>query len=222
MRICGVVQARDTEHAVSDIMILNETADLIEIRLDYREEELDLSVIRRNSKLPLIATNRGHEQGGRSRRKGRERLEILLRASEEGFQYVDMEISTPEAGKAVSSVHRNGSKAILSHHDFAGTPSTLELERLFKEGEKKGADLVKLVGTATRVEDNLIYLDFNCRHPGNIFFGMGAAGVVSRVISPLLGGAFTYASVEEGKKSAPGQLTVSELRSVYRLLEGDY
>jgi 3-dehydroquinate dehydratase type I len=52
-----------------------------------------------------------------------------------------------------------------------------------------------------------------------VSFAMGAAGQLSRVLCPLVGGYFTYASVEEGKESAEGQITVKELREIYRMLD---
>jgi 3-dehydroquinate dehydratase len=47
---------------------------------------------------------------------------------------------------------------------------------------------------------------------------MGAAGQLSRVLCPLVGGYFTYASIEEGMESADGQITVKSLKEIYRIL----
>jgi 3-dehydroquinate dehydratase/shikimate dehydrogenase len=43
-------------------------------------------------------------------------------------------------------------------------------------------------------------------------------GLLSRVLSPLAGGYFTYASIETGKESAPGQITVKELIKTYQII----
>ena len=48
-----------------------------------------------------------------------------------------------------------------------------------------------------------------------VALAMGQVGISSRVLSPVLGGYFTYAAMTEGKESAPGQLTVAYLRSFY-------
>ena len=53
-----------------------------------------------------------------------------------------------------------------------------------------------------------------------ISFAMGDLGLVSRVFCPLVGGDFIYASIERGKESAPGQITVAELRRIYELRSG--
>jgi 3-dehydroquinate dehydratase/shikimate dehydrogenase len=47
---------------------------------------------------------------------------------------------------------------------------------------------------------------------------MGTAGALSRVLSPLAGGYLTYASIGIGSASAPGQLSLEAMRSIYRTL----
>jgi 3-dehydroquinate dehydratase len=47
---------------------------------------------------------------------------------------------------------------------------------------------------------------------------MGTAGLLSRVLCPLVGGAFTYALVEEGRESASGQITIGQLKKIYQMM----
>jgi 3-dehydroquinate dehydratase len=47
---------------------------------------------------------------------------------------------------------------------------------------------------------------------------MGPLGLASRILCPLMGGEFTYASTEQGKESAPGQITASNLRIIYDMM----
>jgi 3-dehydroquinate dehydratase-1 len=217
VKICGVVLGKKMEQILSDISIMNELVDLIEIRFDYSEEELDIKIIKEASKVPLIATNRCYEEGGMKKLSLAERIKILLQASEEKYHYVDLELETSEIGEKISRIIENGSKVIGSHHDFVGTPTLKEMEKLHLRGKEAGANIVKIIGTARKKEDNLVYLTFNQRNPGNVSFGMGGEGVISRVISPLMGAAFTYASLRE-KKSAPGQLSIHRLKEIYKLL----
>ena len=217
MKICGVVQAKTMEQIFSDIEKLNDLVDLIEIRLDYRKDQLDLAEILRASKKPLIATNRSYEQGGVTKVSSPDRLRVLVRASELGYNFIDIELDCPSLNSVIKSIKDNGGKVIGSHHDFNKTPSLQKMENLLEQGKQAGADLVKIIGTANTDSDNMIYLNFNLRNPGNISFGMGKKGIISRVISPLLGAAFTYASLED-KKSAPGQLSVSSLKKIYSLM----
>jgi 3-dehydroquinate dehydratase len=48
---------------------------------------------------------------------------------------------------------------------------------------------------------------------------MGPLGLASRLLSPLAGGDFTFASLSEGAESAPGQVTAEELRKLYGMVK---
>src|SRR6202008_3986566 len=50
---------------------------------------------------------------------------------------------------------------------------------------------------------------------------MGEQGIISRVLGVRAGSVFTYASAAAGEETAPGQVTASELRNVYRIEQVD-
>ncbi len=52
-----------------------------------------------------------------------------------------------------------------------------------------------------------------------IAFCMGAKGRLSRVAAPLLGSCMSYASLEEGAESAPGQLTAGQMKTILGMLQ---
>jgi 3-dehydroquinate dehydratase type I len=220
-KICVVITARDTEDVVETIgRVEAHRPDLIEIRLDYLEGPYELDVIRGVSTLPMIATNRGTDQGGLSSEADSERMGTVIRACEAGFEYADIELAIPQAGQIAERVKDLGAKAIISHHDFKGTPPKERLNEIMTGMLGVGADICKIVGTATSPEDNLTYLNLIQENPSVslVSFGMGRAGLLSRVFSPLFGAAYTYASSEAGRESAPGQLTVPELRQIYGIM----
>ena len=220
-KICVVITARNTEEAVETIgRVEAHRPDLIEIRLDYIGNLYDLDLIRSSSELPLIATNRGTDQGGLSSEADSERMGPVIRACEAGFEYADIEMATPHAGQIAERVKDLGAKAIISHHDFKGTPSKERLNEIMTGMLGAGADICKIVGTATSLEDNLTYLNLIQENPSVslVSFGMGRTGLLSRIFSPLFGAAYTYASSEAGRESAPGQLTVPELRQIYGIM----
>ncbi len=215
--ICVAVTGHGTEQIIARVGRLRQ-ADLIEIRLDHRMEPIDLSQVRDATDTPLIATNRPEYQGGRSKEDEESRLGELYAACEAGFEYADVELAAPDSGDAVTRVHDLGSKCIVSHHDFEATPTLGELDRMHAGAKSIGADMVKLVGTARCYGDNMVYISYLSVNPGNVSFGMGRHGVPSRVMSPLVGGAFTYASTGEGEESAPGQLTLTKMREIYEAM----
>jgi len=49
---------------------------------------------------------------------------------------------------------------------------------------------------------------------------MGEKGRLSRVAAPLLGSCLSYASLEDGAESAPGQLTAVQMKRIIEILKG--
>ncbi len=220
-RICVVITAPDSKRAAKAVQkVLPHEPDLIEIRLDYMKDIGEMTRIREATDLPLIATNRIREQGGLWVGPETSRIEALMSACEEGFEYVDVELTTGSIERIGDEVRALGAKLVVSHHDFGATPGIAELDGIMRRELDAGADICKIVGTARDQGDGLTYLRFILENPdvNLVSFGMGEAGVMSRIFSPLFGGAFTYASAVAGEESAPGQLAISELRSIYRIL----
>jgi 3-dehydroquinate dehydratase len=52
-----------------------------------------------------------------------------------------------------------------------------------------------------------------------VCFCMGEAGKVSRLLSPMFGAFFTFASLEQGAETAKGQMSIGEMKAAYNLLE---
>jgi 3-dehydroquinate dehydratase len=46
-------------------------------------------------------------------------------------------------------------------------------------------------------------------------------GRISRVISPFFGGFFTMASIKKGDETAKGQLTIDDLKTIYKTINFD-
>jgi len=196
-------------------------ADLIEVRLDSVKEHGELSDIAGCSKVPLIATNRSVRCHGKFRGSEAERKQVLLKAAGKGFKYIDVELSTSKLEDIVSDVHGMGVESIVSFHDFNRTPSLRRMKEILREQIASGADVCKVVTTAKSFEDNLTVLSFvseACKSARTVCFSMGELGKISRLLSPLFGGFFTFASLEKGGETASGQLTIQEMRVAYEAL----
>ena len=79
----------------------------------------------------------------------------------------------------------------------------------------------KIVTTAKKIEDNLAVLNFVSAMSSKaklVCFCMGEQGKVSRLLSPMFGAFFTFASLEQGSETAAGQMTIQEMRATYDLL----
>ena len=214
-RICAVIINNDLE-AIKNTEPL---ADLFEVRIDLIGD--DWRELVRQLEKPWIATNRTIDEGGKWQGNEARRIEGLLQAIELGADMVDIEYKTKNLANIIPMVKKRA-KCILSSHDMEKTPPLNEMKIIVRKQLEAGADICKVVSTARGFEDNLTVLGLISEFPENktIAFAMGQAGQISRVLSPLVGADFTYASIERGKESAPGQITVDELQKIYGILKG--
>ncbi len=196
-------------------------ADFIEVRLDRLSEFKGLKDIANCTKTSLIATVRTLKCGGKFLGKEKERRKILSNAASNGFKYVDIELDVPWLKDLVKELLTIGVKSIISFHDFEKTPEITELRRILKSEIKEGADICKIVTTAQSLQDNLTLLYFLHKEGGKarvVCFAMGTLGKPSRILSPIFGGYFTIAALERGMETAEGQMTIQELKAVYKAL----
>jgi 3-dehydroquinate dehydratase type I len=115
----------------------------------------------------------------------------------------------------------SGTQPIVSYHKFDGALSVSEMEKVLEQEIASGARVCKIVGTAEKIEDNMAVLNFVASHSSMaklVCFCMGEAGKVSRLLSPMFGAFFTFASLETGNETAAGQMTIGEMRVAYQLL----
>jgi 3-dehydroquinate dehydratase-1 len=193
-------------------------ADMFELRIDligsgWRRVAAQL-------KKPWIACARRDDEGGKWRGKETERTKTLRDAAVLGADIIDIELATPSLADLVKEI-KGKTKCLISYHNVKETPPLDSLRDIVNRQLQAGADICKVVTTARRFNDNLTVLDLIAAYsPKNkiVSFAMGAKGKFSRILCPMAGGYFTYASVGEGKESADGQLTVSNLREIYKML----
>jgi 3-dehydroquinate dehydratase type I len=215
IRICASILPQTIDEAIRLVKKAREAkVNFIEIRLDDLARNSKLEELTAHIEIPLIAADR-------SNKNEIERQATLLNAAKSGFAYVDTDLSSPKLQNFVNQTKALGTKCIVSFHDFGKTPSTLELNRILEREVSSGADVCKIVTTANRMEDNLTLLQFIQAAPvwkKPVCFAMGQLGKMARLLSPVFGSFFTFASLERGAETAPGQMTVQELRTAYELL----
>jgi len=197
-------------------------ADLIELRADYLKRG-KLAPLLENRGKPFIVTNRRKEEGGKYKGGERKRLSVLQEAMDLGADYIDVELATERSSLQGFIKNKRGTQVILSFHDFRRTPSLKELQKLFDQMVRQGADVIKIVSFARSWEDNLSVLSLiplaKARKQEIVAFCMGEKGKLSRIFSPFLGAAWTYASLNKVKASAPGQMTVKEMKEIWETLK---
>lgn len=216
IRICVSLLPKTASEAQSLTKKAEELhVDFIEVRLDLLERSVDIENLAAHIKTPMIAADR-------SRRPEADRQTLLLVAAKAGFKYVDVDLQTPKLQNFINQAKAVGAKCIVSFHDFKKTPTIQELTRVLEREVSSGADVCKIVTTAEKVEDNLTLLQFIKDAPFRkkpVCFAMGALGRTSRLLSPVFGSFFTFASLDRGSETALGQMTVQEIRAAYELLD---
>jgi 3-dehydroquinate dehydratase/shikimate dehydrogenase len=183
-------------------------ADFVEVRLDYLKEPQEAIHTRWNRlPIPVIATCRGKDRGGRFEGSIEEEIRILEHASANGaaFIEIDYRFARPFGNAQV----------IGSWHDFSETPS--DVESILERTCMSAAHIGKIATTVNSWSDNRALLDVLAkpRTKPVIIEGMGDMGQITRILGPSRGGFLTYAAA--AKSSVPGQLSMREMLEVYRV-----
>ena len=169
----------------------------------------------------FLATCRRKPNGGSFEGSPHAELEILIEAARSGFPIVDLSIESAEAlpATALPRLREAGAAVLLSFHDFKRTG---DLWRVFERMREFSPEICKIVGTATSLGDNLTMLEFlrggaDDNETQVVGVLMGEAGVLSRVLGPRTGSAFTFAAASAINATAPGQVTARILQELYRI-----
>ena len=214
-RICAAITNKDLK-AIKEAEPL---VDLFELRIDLVGKVwLELAPVLRK---PWIACARGLAEGGNWLGSDADKIRELVTAVESGASIVDIELSTHDLAEVIAQMKKKKAKCLVSLHDIEKTPPLEQLKEIVNRQLAAGADICKVVTKAQSPADNLTTLNLITAFPRVkiVSFAMGPLGFTSRILCPLVGGYFIYASLGEGKESAPGQLTVDQLKGIYRMMK---
>ena len=186
-------------------------ADLFEIRGDCFAVPIDewvayVALLKREIAAPLLATIKEND-----RTRGR-RIEMY----EKVLPYVDAidsDIETEDTPELMLIAEKK--LKIISFHDFEKTPSDTELNSIISRAVNTGADIIKIATMAHSRDDVTRLLELTKHRPEPmVTIVMGDHGSIARVIAPLFGSLFAFAFT--GKAIAPGQLSLHEMRALFK------
>ncbi len=204
-------------------------AEMLELRTDYLEN-LSVDLARdliaavksiAGKRLPVIVTCRDSRQGGAIAYPHRLRIEVLVAALKAGAEFIDCEyenfLSTQTQERirvALSGSSR--SRLILSAHNFQTRFASIT--KLYRSiSTVYSAAIPKLVYMANHINDCFDAFDLLHQTSGErVVFCMGEAGLISRIIAKKLNSFVTFASIDEENATALGQLTIRQLKELYR------
>ena len=137
---------------------------------------------------------------------------------------VDIELFHDEdrVKELVAEAHNYNVVVIMSNHDFEKVPAKYVIEFHLKKMAALGADVPKLACMPHNAKDVLTLL--SATNEVNeaidnplITMAMGDIGKVTRIAGQVFGSSLSFGAV--GKTSAPGQLSINDLRNAENYLE---
>jgi 3-dehydroquinate dehydratase I len=186
--------------------------DFAEVRIDAFDD-VENADIRKIFSRParLIATCRP------GRFDDRTKLAFLETAVRAGASDVDIEhdFAPPLRARLIRTARAASVKVLMSFHDAAKTPPEPALERTIEKCLREGADAVKIACRVRVPADTARLLGLLDGRRPLVVVGMGRQGKIARIVAPLVGGLFTYASLGPGRETADGQIERGDLREIW-------
>jgi 3-dehydroquinate dehydratase/shikimate dehydrogenase len=213
-KICVSICGETAHEVLGRIERAGQLADVIEIRFDcLRPDETGrllghLNVLGKE----VLATLRPLEQGGKRRLTMQERVEFWRSALErlDGVNlWIDREFDLDLPFELAAN------RTIFSSHNFEGQTWDLPADGL------TGKNTLKIAITVEDAADalSLWQLLDDGTGRGVIPIAMGEAGKWTRILALAHGSPMTYASLERGDETAPGQISARDLRYIFRAKE---
>lgn len=207
--------------------------DLMEWRIDYYTAGIeDNSKLIETAKklrekvgeLPILVTFRTKNEGGVLELDESSYLDLVGTVIKNRLgDAVDIELFHDEerVKSLVQEAHNYNVVVIMSNHDFEKVPAKDVIEFRLKKMAELGADVPKLACMPHSASDVITLLNATNEVHNEIAnplitMAMGDIGKVTRVAGQVFGSSLSFGAV--GKTSAPGQLSIEDLRNAEKYL----
>ncbi|MBN7277113.1 type I 3-dehydroquinate dehydratase [Lactobacillus acetotolerans] len=208
--------------------------DIMEWRIDYYTDGIkDNDKLIATAKklrdavgeLPILVTFRTKNEGGVLELSENSYLDLVQTVIENRLgDAVDIELFHDEKRiqNLVFDAHRYNVVVIMSNHDFEKVPAKDVIEFRLKKMADLGADVPKLACMPHDANDVLTLLTATSEVHNEIenpliTMAMGDIGKVTRIAGQVFGSSLSFGAV--GKTSAPGQLSIEDLRNAEKYLQ---
>ena len=236
-KICVPMVGETISELLEEANFLKELdLDVIEWRVDFFNDVTNIDKVKQALQAikevlvekPIIFTFRSAKEGGQKQVSSSFYVELnKVIAESKLVEVIDVELFNDEKDvKALVEVaHANGAFVIISNHDFHKTPEKQEIISRLRKAQELGGDLPKIAVMPTCAEDVITLLDATrimSEEYANgpiITMSMAGKGIISRLSGELFGSALTFGAAK--KVSAPGQISVVELRKSIELLHNN-
>lgn len=206
--------------------------DLVEFRADFYfedDEEAFYAIRKAVGERPILYTIRTKEEGGEIEISDDEYAARSLAAAGMA-DIVDIQLSRLHAdgrnahlhSDLVDRLHAQGTRVLLSWHDFDRTPKKKEILEIMRKMHEEGCDISKAAVMPHSRMDVLELMSASVemaedpdRRPF-ITMAMGSLGKVTRAACAFTGSCITFGTA--GAMSAPGQIDANTLGMVLGVL----
>ncbi|TSO25589.1 type I 3-dehydroquinate dehydratase [Lactobacillus sp. LL6] len=227
------VGSNEDEILTSAKNILAAKPDLMEWRIDYYSDGIKnhntlISTAKKLrevvGELPILVTFRTKNEGGVFELDENQYLDLVKEVIKHRLgDAVDIELFHDElrVKELVKLAHNYNVVVIMSNHDFEKVPAKDVIEFRLKKMAKLGADIPKLACMPHSARDVLRLLAATNEVSQEIdnpliTMAMGDIGKVTRIAGQVFGSSLSFGAV--GKTSAPGQLSIEDLRNAEKYL----
>jgi 3-dehydroquinate dehydratase/shikimate dehydrogenase len=125
---------------------------------------------------------------------------------------VEVESAEKIRADELKELRRAGARVMISFHDFRGTPR--DLNSVVRRLERCDGDAIKIAAHAQTISESVQVLAIARRRRDVVAVPMGETGLPARILALRAGSALAYAAAEQA--TAPGQLSVDDMRGMYR------
>jgi 3-dehydroquinate dehydratase/shikimate dehydrogenase len=216
-KICVSVCAETADELIRQIKRAEDLADFIEIRFDCLEKG-EFEKLNYPYNENYIFTFRPEEQGGKR--------ELTLRERED-FWNSGNDFCGGDFEEDVIENHLDWlyKPVICSYHDFNGVPDNLMQIYERVKFANANIDVIKIAVQAADIVDTIpiwkLLEKAKFENQQIIPIAMGESGKWTRILGLAHGAFLTYASLDAGQETAPGQVSAKDLIEVYRAKELD-
>lgn len=210
--------------------------DIVEWRVDFFKDVTNINIVKKALQAirkvlvdkPIIFTFRSAKEGGQKEVSAVFYFELNKAIAESRLaEVIDVELFKEEKDvkELVNVAHAVGVAVIISNHDFHKTPEKEEIILRLRKAQELGGDIPKIAVMPTCTGDVITLLDatriMNEEYAKGpiITMAMAGMGVISRLSGEIFGSSLTFGASK--KVSAPGQISVVELRRTIQLLHNN-
>src|SRR5713226_2779411 len=207
--ICISINQESRRLALADLLNAGRQCDLIEIRLDRFAKSADVAELLAARTKPVIMTCRRSQDGGHWEGTEEERLALLRHCIISKADFVEIELDVADQIRPFP-----GAKRVISYTNLRETPA--DLADIVQEARGKSPDVIKLMTLARTPEEAWPLVQILAKPPlPTVAVGLGKPGLMFSVLGKKMGSPWTYAALERGMETSPGQPTVHDLQNVY-------